>query len=311
MRAVLLLALLLVSSGFLTASLVPSTSTGLTSGSRATLIVSPSGESMLVDTGYETDGRDAKRNFATAQEAGLKRIDHMVISHYHGDHVGGLAALSKMIPLGRFYGPEDKIEAVNQKWFDSFRTAAADKRTSSRPATGFLSRCSGDRRPADRSSSPNRSRRRTESALRRRGTKSVGRFRERADGRDPLDLWQVQVPRPQRSRLGQGDEVACPENKLGKVTVYQAGRHGSFDGAGAPAFLGAIAPQVVVLNNGPRKGLGQVDDRAKSINPDGTRTAPYERNGYLRMPGCPASKGSGKDTCRWSTRTRATTPRRT
>ena len=85
--------------------------------------------------------------------------------------------------------------------------------------------------------------------------------------------------------------LACPVNKLGKVTVYQAGRHGSFDGAGAPAFLGAIAPQVVILNNGPRKGLGQVDDRAKSINPAGTRTAPYERNGYLRIARLPGIEG--------------------
>ena len=106
------------------------------------------------------------------------------------------------------------------------------------------------------------------------------------------DLWPIQVPQPQRSRLGQRRwRLACPVNKLGKVTVYQAGRHGSFDGAGAPAFLGAIAPQVVIVNNGPRKGLGQVDDRAKSINPAGTRTAPYERNGYLRIARLPGIEG--------------------
>ena len=160
MRAVLLLALLLVSSGLLTAQ---SRTLDIywidVEGGAATLIVSPSGESMLVDTGYETDGRDAKRIFATAQEAGLKRIDHMVISHYHGDHVGGLAALSKMIPMGRFYGPGDKIEAVNQKWFDSFRTAAADKRTivkAGRPHSS--ARRSGDRRRGGYAScSPHRS----------------------------------------------------------------------------------------------------------------------------------------------------------
>jgi competence protein ComEC len=51
-------------------------------------------------------------------------------------------------------------------------------------------------------------------------------------------------------------ELACPVNRLGKITLYQAGRHGALDGAGAPGFLYAIDPQVVIVNNGPRKGLG-------------------------------------------------------
>ena len=76
-------------------------------GGAATLLISPSGESMLIDTGFEVDGRDAKRIYAAAQQAGLKKIDYVVISHYHADHVGGLAALSKMIPLGNFYGRGD------------------------------------------------------------------------------------------------------------------------------------------------------------------------------------------------------------
>ena len=52
-------------------------------GGAATLIVSPSGESMLIDTGFEVGDRDAKRIFAAAQQAGMKKIDHLVISHYH------------------------------------------------------------------------------------------------------------------------------------------------------------------------------------------------------------------------------------
>src|SRR6202171_6128085 len=62
-------------------------------GGASTLIVSPSGESMLFDTGYEVGDRDAKRIYAAAQQAGLKQIDYVVISHWHADQVGGLAAL--------------------------------------------------------------------------------------------------------------------------------------------------------------------------------------------------------------------------
>jgi competence protein ComEC len=82
-------------------------------------------------------------------------------------------------------------------------------------------------------------------------------------------------------------ELACPINKLGMVTVYQTGRHGSLDDAGSPPFLGAIQPQMVIVNNGPRKGLGQVDDRIPLITTPGHEAAPYEKNSYLRLAQIP------------------------
>ena len=86
-------------------------------------------------------------------------------------------------------------------------------------------------------------------------------------------------------------QLTCPVNKVGKVTLYQTSRHGSFDAAGAPAFLNAIQPQVVVVNNGPRKGMGQVDANVKSNNPPGKVVAPWEKNAYLRMTKIPGIEG--------------------
>ncbi len=262
-------------------------------GGAATLFVSPSGESMLFDTGYEAGDRDAKRIYAAAQQAGLKRIDHVVISHYHADHVGGLAALSKMIPMGRFYGRGDEIEAVNQKWLDSYRTASAGKRTIVKP---------GDEIPFK--------------GIQALVVSSDGKLLGKTlagGGPNPLcaDAEQKAPAGPENQNmvgihltygrftfLAPNDldwekemEFACPVNKLGGVTLYQSGRHGSFDGAGAPAFLGAIKPQVVVINNGPRKGLGQVDNAAKSATPAGKKTRPYERNGYARLAALPGIEG--------------------
>ena len=86
-------------------------------GGASTLYVSPSGESMLVDTGYETDGRDPKRIMAAVQAAGLKKIDYVVISHYHADHAGGLPGVAKLIPIGKVYGRSDEeLEKANEKW---------------------------------------------------------------------------------------------------------------------------------------------------------------------------------------------------
>ena len=84
-------------------------------GGASTLIISPSGESLLIDTGWTVGDRDAKRIYAMAQHAGLKKIDYLVISHFHGDHVGGVAALSKMIPIGRFFDRGDVVESREDK----------------------------------------------------------------------------------------------------------------------------------------------------------------------------------------------------
>src|SRR3954449_14418 len=80
-------------------------------GGAATLIVAPSGESMLVDTANRTpDDRDAKRIFAAAQQAGLKKIDILLTTHFHGDHIGGMAALAKMIPIGTYMDHGESVE---------------------------------------------------------------------------------------------------------------------------------------------------------------------------------------------------------
>jgi beta-lactamase superfamily II metal-dependent hydrolase len=78
-------------------------------GGGATLFVAPSGESLLIDTGNgdAAASRDADRIMAAARDAGIKRIDHLVITHYHGDHVGGVAELASRIPIRHYldHGP--------------------------------------------------------------------------------------------------------------------------------------------------------------------------------------------------------------
>ena len=106
-------------------------------GGAATLIIAPSGESLLVDTGFPgNDDRDAKRIQAAAVAAGLTRIDNLVITHFHGDHVGGLAALSKAMPIRKIWDHGESIEASQQKgatlWQD-YLAAAGNKRTVVKP----------------------------------------------------------------------------------------------------------------------------------------------------------------------------------
>jgi len=262
-------------------------------GGASTLIVSPTGESLLIDTGWIVGDRDAKRIYATAQQAGLKKIDYLVLSHFHADHAGGLAALAKMIPIGRFFDHGDGIEKENQQWLDSYKTVSAGKRTIVKPGDVIplkglevLVVASNEELIAKplKGGGPNplcaNAEQKVSASPENRRTVGLLLTYNKFKFLDLIDLdWERDM------------ELACPVNRLGKVTVYQTSRHGSFDDAGSPAFLGAIAPQVVVVNNGPRKGMGQVDNSVKSNNPPGKQIAPYEKNSFLRIAQIPGIEG--------------------
>ena len=231
-------------------------------GGGATLIVTPEGQSLLVDTGNPApDDRDAKRIFQAAQKAGLKKIDYLMITHFHGDHVGGVAALAQLIPIEHFLDHGDSIETQDPrsgKLWAAYQTVAAGKRTTLKPgdklplkgldavvvaSNGQIisepvngggaanANCAGAvQHPADTTENQ-----RSAGVLLR-----YGKFKFLDVG----DLtWDIEM------------QLACPANKLGTVTVFQATHHGFFnDFSGAPAFVWAVKPQVVIVNNGETKG---------------------------------------------------------
>src|SRR5882672_12208718 len=80
-------------------------------GGQATLIVTPSKQTLLVDTGWPGfNKRDATRIAAAAKSAGVKHIDYLVITHYHNDHVGGVPQLVAVLPVKNFvdHGPNNE-----------------------------------------------------------------------------------------------------------------------------------------------------------------------------------------------------------
>jgi competence protein ComEC len=227
-------------------------------GGQATLIVSPSNESLLVDAGWPGfDGRDADRIAAAAKEAGVSRIDYLVVTHYHTDHVGGVPAIAAKLPIGTFVDHGDTVESptdANYKAYLQVRekgkhllvkpgdtipikgldvrvvTAAGEVLKTPLPVGGQPnSLC-----PSFPSRDPDPS----ENARSVGIVVTLGAFRFADFG----DLtWNKE------------HDLVCPNNVIGPIDLYLTTHHG-LNASNAPVLVNAIHPRVAIMNNGAKKG---------------------------------------------------------
>jgi beta-lactamase superfamily II metal-dependent hydrolase len=234
-------------------------------GGQATLFVSPSGPSLLIDTGWSGfDNRDADRIVAAARDAKLDKIDFVLLTHYHLDHAGGVPQLAAKIPIGEFldHGQNRELghtDIDTEKVFQEYLKVAAEKnikRTSLKPGDALPFKgvetkvitsdgvliahplpgagtenpaCkTADQPPADQTENP-----------RSLGTLfTFGKLRI-------LDLGDLTSDK----EMG----LMCPVNKLGAIDIYIVNHHGSAT-SNSPLFLNGIAPRVAIMDNGATKG---------------------------------------------------------
>jgi beta-lactamase superfamily II metal-dependent hydrolase len=235
-------------------------------GGEATLFVAPSGQSLLVDTGWPGfEGRDADRIAAVARQAGVTQIDYLVVTHFHADHMGGAQQLAARLPIRHFIDHGSTVDEGERARvaFQSYADVRAKGlHTLARPGDTIpiaglnvqIIAAGGSvlQKPVAGGGAPNT----LCSSFKPQGTEITSRMADAEDSRS-VSLF---ITYGRFRTVIMGDltwnrefDLMCPSNPLGNVDVYLVSHHGS-ETSGSEVLVHAVRPRVGIMNNGPRKG---------------------------------------------------------
>ncbi len=229
-------------------------------GGQATLFVTPGGQSLLVDTGWGYNGfRDANRIVAAAKLAKIKKIDYVLVTHYHSDHVGGVPQLAEKIPIGAYvdHGPNRETSKDSETLYADYQKATANathilaKPGETLPIKGMtVTIVSADGNVIDHPLAGAGAQNAACEGVEQKATdpsenaRSVGIVVEFGKLRivDLGDLtWAKEL------------QMMCPVNNLGHADIFIVSHHGA-DLSNSPALVHGLAPRVAIMDNGNKKG---------------------------------------------------------
>ncbi len=231
-------------------------------GGNATLFVAPSGESLLIDTGNVAPDaaiRDSGRIMLAIKDARLTQIDNLIITHWHGDHYGGLAELAKHIPIRHFidHGPNvQPSPAVDEFLAKVYPQLIANaKHTVAKP--GDTIAVAGLNVQVVTSAGET-----IKTALPGAGAPNpyCASFKPaQSNAEDPMSVG-IYVSFGKFRTIHLGDltknkefELMCPNNRIGTVDLFLGLHHGQ-NSSNSQVMIHAAHPRVAIMNNGTRKG---------------------------------------------------------
>jgi len=228
-----------------------------TEGGAATVLAMPTGQVVVMDAGFSS--AHAQRIADLLQnEVHASRIDAMIVSHYHIDHVGGVPALSALIPIGEYFDHGDAVETGSHidAYLALFSKADAPKRTVVQPGTKLafgaveLTFVTSAGEVVDPPLS---------TAVANPSCDGAVSKSSLAGAENPMSVGFV-ARYGTFDLLATGDltwnaeqKLVCPTNRVGVVDLYQVNHHG-MDISSSPPLVSSIAPLVAVMNNGATKG---------------------------------------------------------